>query len=73
MTEGGAGMAAFDRSRAEWRKSTRSGATGDCVEVAFVDGVVGVRDSKNPTGPVLVFTGDEWAVFIVSVRSGQLS
>ncbi|MEV5839646.1 DUF397 domain-containing protein, partial [Nocardia sp. NPDC052112] len=40
-----------------WFKSTRSGANGDCVEVAFLPNtLVGVRDSKNPSGPALVFT-----------------
>jgi hypothetical protein len=40
-----------------WFKSRRSGPSKDCVEVAFLaGGHVGVRDSKNPTGPALVFT-----------------
>ncbi|MFG1949711.1 DUF397 domain-containing protein [Micromonospora sp. NPDC048830] len=50
---------------ATWRKSTRSGTQGDCVEVADdLRGVVGVRDSKDPTGPVLTFTPDTWRAFI---------
>jgi hypothetical protein len=62
----------MDLSRAEWRKSTRSGSSGDCVEVADnLPGVVAVRDSKNPTGPALVFTPDEWAAFIGGVRDGE--
>lgn len=54
-----------------WRKSTRSDQ-GNCVEVAFAaDGTVGVRDSKNPTGPVLQFTPAEWDAFTGGVRDGE--
>ncbi|MBO4210342.1 DUF397 domain-containing protein, partial [Micromonospora echinofusca] len=44
-----------DLTGATWRKSTRSGGSGgNCVEVADnLPGVVGVRDSKDPTGPAL--------------------
>ncbi len=55
-----------------WRKSERSGGGDNCVEVAFaVDGTVGVRDSKNPSGPVLVFTPTEWDAFTEGVRAGE--
>jgi len=62
-----------DLSRAIWRKSTRSANGGDCVEVADnIPGVVAVRDSKNPDGPVLTFTPAEWQTFIDSVKTGEL-
>ncbi|MEU0502485.1 DUF397 domain-containing protein [Nocardia sp. NPDC005998] len=58
-----------DLSGARWFKSTRSGGSQDCVEVAFLDdGRVGVRDSKNPAGPALVFTPSEWDVFIAGAK-----
>ncbi|NKY53624.1 DUF397 domain-containing protein [Nocardia vermiculata] len=61
-----------DLSGAKWFKSTKSDATKDCVEVAFLDGgMVGVRDSKNPTGPALVFTPGEWDAFAGGVRDGR--
>jgi hypothetical protein len=59
-----------DFSNAVWHKSTRSGATG-CVEVATLGGVVGVRDSKDREGPVLVFRFDEWNAFVAGVRDSE--
>ncbi|MBF6176423.1 DUF397 domain-containing protein [Nocardia blacklockiae] len=58
---------------ARWFKSSRSGAGKECVEVAFLtDGRVGVRDSKNPGGPALIFASDEWAGFVDGLRAGGI-
>jgi predicted secreted Zn-dependent protease len=54
-----------------WRKSTRSGAAGHCVEVAEMPAGVLVRDSKDATGPVLRFAADGWQNFIAGVREGE--
>lgn len=63
---------AVDLSGAHWFKSTRSSAGKDCVEVAHLDaGHVGVRDSKNPGGGVLVFTSSEWDAFLAGARDGE--
>jgi len=62
----------LDLSEAVWRKSTRS-ATNGCVEVAFLDGHVAVRDSKNQHGPVLVFLPHEWEAFVGGVRDGEFN
>jgi hypothetical protein len=59
-----------DLLRAAWHKSARSGENG-CVEVAFLNGQVAVRDSKNKSGPVLVFTDVEWQAFIGGVLDRQ--
>ncbi len=60
-----------DLSRAQWHKSTYSnGNGGNCVEVAAnLPGIVAVRDSKNPDGPVLTVSRDEWASFITRLRA----
>jgi hypothetical protein len=41
------------------------------VEVAFVDGAIAVRDSRNPTGPVLLFTRSEWDAFVGGAKDGE--
>jgi hypothetical protein len=41
------------------------------VEVAALDGVVGVRDSKDRSGPVLAFAPADWRAFLTTVRAGH--
>ncbi|NKY54845.1 DUF397 domain-containing protein [Nocardia flavorosea] len=61
-----------DLSGAEWFKSSHSGGTNECVEIAHLDSdMVGVRDSKNPTGPVLVFTPGQWDAFLTSAANSE--
>ncbi|MEU1957443.1 DUF397 domain-containing protein [Nocardia sp. NPDC019255] len=60
-----------DLSGAKWFKSVHSGEADACVEVAWLAaGHVGVRDSKDPIGPALVFTPDQWDAFTASVGAG---
>ncbi len=62
----------IDFTCAVWRKSTRSQGSGDaCVEVAGLNAVVGVRDSKNPSGPALAFDRRTWALFAGQAKTGQ--
>jgi hypothetical protein len=53
-----------------WHKSTYSSTNG-CVEVAFVDDHIAVRDSKDQQGPVLVFNPVEWKAFLGGAHDGE--
>ncbi len=56
----------------QWVKSSLSFSNGNCVEVAGLpDGGIGVRDSKDPDGPVLTFTPGEWRAFLGGARNGE--
>ncbi|MDA3643955.1 DUF397 domain-containing protein [Saccharopolyspora indica] len=50
-----------------WRNSSHSMNQGACVEVAFNDVAVAARDSKDPEGPVLVFSRGSWAAFLAGL------
>jgi len=56
-----------------WRKSSYSGASnGNCLEInRSCESCVPVRDSKQPTGPALVFAPDSWSTFLTSIREDK--
>jgi hypothetical protein len=54
-----------------WIKSSYSYACGNCVEVQREDNSVSVRDGKDPSGPVLTFTLDQWQAFIAGCRASE--
>jgi hypothetical protein len=58
---------------AVWKKASRSNGNGgnNCVEVAFLDTGVAVRDSKDRSGPALMFTMAEWTAFVDSAKDGE--
>jgi len=56
---------------ANWRRASRSATNGQCVEVAQGVGVFGVRDSKDPTGGVLVIAPTAWARFLAVAATGK--
>lgn len=61
----------LDLTKAEWLKPKRSYTSDECVEVAFVDDAIAVRNSKDPAGPVLVFTRGEWDAFVAGAKDGE--
>jgi len=55
-----------------WFKSSLSFSNGNCLEAQFPpDGGVAVRNSRDPDGPVLTFTADEWDAFLGGVMLGE--
>ena len=54
----------------DWFKSSRSSDNAQCVEVRLAD-VVGVRDSKDRSGPALAVDALVWQGFIAGVRAGE--
>jgi hypothetical protein len=62
----------IDLSPADWHKSSHSGSGNNCVEVATnLPSVVAVRDSKDRSGAVLIFTPGEWRAFTAGARNGE--
>lgn len=60
-----------DLSGAKWFKSSHSESGGQCVEVAWLGNTyVGVRDSKNSSGPALIFTPSDWDAFTSTITDG---
>ncbi|WP_433714229.1 DUF397 domain-containing protein [Nocardia sp. CA-084685] len=67
-------MVNVDLSGVNWFKSSYSEGSGQCVEVAWLDGgSIGVRDSKDQTGPALIFTPSDWDAFTAGVKDGEFT
>ncbi|MDV5143275.1 DUF397 domain-containing protein [Streptomyces sp. SBC-4] len=60
---------------ASWRKSSYSGGEGECVEIADVPshGGIAVRDSKNPSGPAIVFDTAAFAALITTIQDARFA
>jgi hypothetical protein len=56
----------------EWHKSSRCD-TANCIEIGYVGDSVAVRDSKDPDGPSLRFSLDEWRAFVAGIRNGEFN
>ncbi len=54
----------------QWRKSSASGGDAYCVEVRQHQGAIQMRDSKDPSGPVLSFAPADWQRMVTLVRQG---
>jgi hypothetical protein len=58
--------------RTQWRKSSASNPSGNCVELAALgDGAVAMRNSRYPDGPALVYTRAEVAAFLAGAKNGE--
>lgn len=61
-----------DKIGENWKKSSYSHMTGNCVEVDGMPGSgVRIRDSQNPGGSILLFSPGPWSAFVSGVRSGN--
>ena len=66
-------MTDSEQTHITWRKSTASTANSACVEVAFAGGLVLVRNSRDPLGPALSFSRQEWVAFLEGVSNGEFT
>ena len=60
-----------ERRNLAWRKAQCSTINGQCVEIASTPGKIVMRDSKDPDGPILVYTLAEFNAFLEGARNGE--
>lgn len=64
-------LSAAERAGLSWVKAQLSTHNGACVEVASTAGKIAIRDSKDPGGPILVYTNAEFSAFLDGARNGE--
>jgi hypothetical protein len=64
-------LGASERESLSWLKAHSSSANGHCVEIASATGKIAIRDSKDPNGPILVYTPAEFRAFLDGARKGE--
>jgi hypothetical protein len=64
-------MSDAERASLTWLKAQLSGANGQCVEIASTADKVAIRDSKDPGGPILIYTFAEFKAFLHGARNGE--
>jgi Domain of unknown function (DUF397) len=72
INKGGDEMSNLDQYNVTWRKSSHSQGNGACVEISFVPGATGIRDSKDPDGGHLSVDQRPFASFLRRVKTGRL-
>lgn len=65
------GMSADELPGAVWRKSSRSGAVGNCVELTWLEDRAGMRNSRDPDGPVLVYPRADLMAFVADAKKRE--
>ncbi len=61
----------LEQTSLTWRKAQLSTNNGSCVEIASVVGKIALRDSKDASGPILVYTPAEWSAFLDGAKKGE--
>jgi hypothetical protein len=56
--------------RAVWRKASLCQG-GECVEVARLNNMIVMRDSKDPRGHMLYYATEEFRSFVRSIKAGR--
>ncbi|WP_380282033.1 DUF397 domain-containing protein [Kitasatospora purpeofusca] len=57
----------------QWKKARASDPNDNCVECGELNDATMVRDSKDPHGPALAFSGDAWLAFMAGIRAGDFA
>ena len=61
----------MDQQPPQWRTSSYTGNSGNCVEVAIKVGhAIAVRDTNDPDGPELTFSQQRWDAFTRRAKRG---
>ena len=63
-------MCLHNYSSASWLKA-RNCENTSCIEITSLHGIVALRNSKNPDGPILQYTADEWIAFLKGAKNGD--
>jgi uncharacterized protein DUF397 len=60
-----------ERAALAWVKAQSSSHNGQCIEIAETAGRIAIRDSKDPDGPILIYTPGEFGAFLNGARNGE--
>jgi len=71
VTSGKLALSEAERESLAWLKAQSSTVNGACVEIASMVDRIAIRDSKDPDGPILVYTSAEFSAFLDGARNGE--